>query len=231
MTLAINQSAAVSSAAASAAATSAGAGATPAVNQQQFMQLLIAQLKHQDPTQPVQGTEFVTQLAQFSLVEQSVNQTQQLGNINTQVAGLSNDAASQLVGKTVTLNGTSTSFNGTVATPANATLQGPAAQILATITDSNGNVIRTLNVGPHAAGPITVAWDGRDNSGQPAPIGAYAVGITAADSNGGPVNVSQNVTGVVANVSFANGSPEITLASGATAPVSQVVGVGTPTSL
>src|ERR1017187_2496489 len=78
-------------AAASTATTGAGGSATPAVSQQQFMQLLIAQLKHQDPTQPLQGTEFVTQLAQFSLVEQSANQTQQLTSLNAQIAGLTND--------------------------------------------------------------------------------------------------------------------------------------------
>ena len=227
MTLAINQT---SNIAAGAAATGSATGATPAVNQQQFMQLLIAQLQHQDPTQPVQGTEFVTQLAQFSLVEQSVNQTTQLGSISTQLAGLSNDQASQLVGKTVSINGSSTTFNGSVATPANATLSAAAAQISATITDSKGNVVRTLSLQPHAAGPMAIPWDGRDSSGQPVASGSYTVGVTAADSNGNPVSVSQSVSGVVANVSFATGSPEITLASGASAPISQIVSVGTPTS-
>jgi flagellar basal-body rod modification protein FlgD len=229
MTNAISQT--TNTAAAASAATSATGSNPPAVNEQEFMQLLIAQLQHQDPTQPVQGTEFVTQLAQFSLVEQSANQTQQLTNLNTQVSGLTNDQASQLIGKTVTLNGSSLTFDGSVATPANATLSGPAAQVTATISDSSGNLVRTLNLGPMAAGPITIPWNGLSNTGQTQPAGTYSVNVAATNSSGGYVGVSQNVTGVVANVSFASGSPALTLASGATAPVSNVTSVGSsPTS-
>ena len=169
-------------AAASTATTGAGGSATPAVSQQQFMQLLIAQLKHQDPTQPLQGTEFVTQLAQFSLVEQSANQTQQLTSLNAQIAGLTNDQASQLVGKNVTLNGSSLSFNGTLATPANALLAAPASSVVATITDASGNPVRTLNLGPHAAGGMTVPWDGRGDSGQVQPAGTYSVSVSATNT-------------------------------------------------
>jgi flagellar basal-body rod modification protein FlgD len=227
MTNAIGQS---TSAAAAAAATSTSGTTAPAVNEQQFMQLLIAQLQHQDPTQPVQGTEFVTQLAQFSLVEQSANQTTQLTSLNTQMSGLTNDQTSQLIGQTVTLNGNSLSFDGTVATPANATLSGAAAQVTATISDSSGNLVRTMNLGPHAAGPITIPWNGLNNSGLTQPSGSYSVSVAATDSSGGAVGVSQNVTGVVANVSFVSGSPQLTLTSGATAPVSNVMSVGNPTS-
>ena len=62
----------------------------PLASKQTFLQLLVAQLKHQDPSQPQDGMQFVTQLAQFSQLEQSVQQTQDLSGIQqtlTQIAG------------------------------------------------------------------------------------------------------------------------------------------------
>jgi flagellar basal-body rod modification protein FlgD len=219
-----------SSATSQASATTAAVATAPTVNQQQFLQLLVAQLQHQDPTQPLQGTEFVTQLAQFSLVEQSVAQTQQLSGLSTQLTGMSNDQTTQLVGQNVTISGSSISLSGGTASPANVTLAGPAADVTAQITDANGNVVQTLNLGPHAAGLMTVSWNGNTSTGQAAPNGTYSINVTATDPNGGQVNVSQNVSGVVANVSFSQGYPQITLASGAQAPISSLVSVGAATT-
>ena len=55
-----------------AAAAAASAPSPDAVNENQFLQLLVAQIQHQDPTNPTDSTTFVTQLAQFSSLEQLV---------------------------------------------------------------------------------------------------------------------------------------------------------------
>ncbi|HUA63502.1 MAG TPA: flagellar hook capping FlgD N-terminal domain-containing protein [Verrucomicrobiae bacterium] len=56
----------------------AGAAATPPVNETMFLQLLVAQLQNQDPMNPTDSTTFVTQLAQFQQLEQSINNGQDL---------------------------------------------------------------------------------------------------------------------------------------------------------
>jgi flagellar basal-body rod modification protein FlgD len=58
----------------------------PLANKQIFLQLLVAQLKHQDPLQPQDGVQFVTQLAQFSQLEQSTQATQDLDAIRAALA-------------------------------------------------------------------------------------------------------------------------------------------------
>jgi flagellar basal-body rod modification protein FlgD len=58
-------------------------------NKEAFLQLLVAQLKNQDPLNPADGTEFLSQLAQFSELEQ-------LMGIRTEIKGLRNDAAQEV---------------------------------------------------------------------------------------------------------------------------------------
>jgi len=58
----------------------------PTANEQTFLQLLVAQLKNQDPTQPQDGTQFVAELAQFSSVEEELGMKSDLDNINSLLA-------------------------------------------------------------------------------------------------------------------------------------------------
>jgi flagellar basal-body rod modification protein FlgD len=63
--------------------SSTGTAGLPAANEQMFLQLLVTQLKNQDPTNPVDGTQFVAQLAQFSQLEQMINMNSSLQQIQT----------------------------------------------------------------------------------------------------------------------------------------------------
>jgi flagellar basal-body rod modification protein FlgD len=209
------------------ASTSAATAPTQALGQDAFLKLLMAQLQNQDPLQPTDGTQFVTQLAQFTSVEQQVAQSTTLGNIATQLQGLSNSNASDLVGKTVTMGGGGMQWDGSFAVTSNVTLQGPAQQVTATIKDGQGNVVRTMQLGAEPSGALGVQWDGTDDSNQATPAGSYTVDVSAKDAQGNTVAVSQNVTGVVSSVSYDKGYPVLTLASGAAVPVSQLVSVGT----
>jgi flagellar basal-body rod modification protein FlgD len=230
MTSPINSTSQLSGAS-SATSTAAATASTPTMGANDFLKLLMAQLQNQDPLQPTDGTEFVTQLAQFSQVQQSQTQTTTLATISTQLQGMSNSNASDLVGKTVTIQNTSMQWNGTYATSASVTLGGAAQQVTATVQDSQGNTVRTMNVGASPAGPLTITWNGATDAGQAAPSGTYSVNVTAAGANGQSVNVSQTVSGVVSQVSYNQGYPALALSSGAVAPVSQLVSVGaTPTT-
>lgn len=207
--------------------TSAAGSSASLATEQTFLTLLVAQLANQDPLQPTQGTDFVTQLAQFAQVEQSENQTSALTTMSSQLSGLSNNQSTVLVGQTVTIQGNSVTYDGTVATPCSVTIASPASSVTATISDANGNVVRTMQLGGEPAGVVSVPWDGHEDSGANAPAGTYTVNVSATDSSGNAVGVTESVTGVVTNVSFAQGYAELTLASGAQAPISQLVSVGT----
>ncbi len=79
-----------------------------ALDKDAFLKLLVAQLSNQDPLQPTEGTEFVAQLSQFAMVEQSIAQSAKLDTLSAQMTGLASNEAAGLVGKDVTMHDTST---------------------------------------------------------------------------------------------------------------------------
>jgi flagellar basal-body rod modification protein FlgD len=199
---------------------------TSALDKDAFLKLLVAQLSHQDPLQPVQGTEFVTQLAQFTAVEQAVSQTQKLDAVSAQLTGISANESVSLIGKQVTVRGQSLVFDGSTPATANVKLSAPAAQVTVSVTDAQGKVIRTMKLGAEPAGALPISWDGRDDSGRSVAAGAYSFDVSAVTAQGASLGVSKDISGVVSRVSFDKGYPVVVLDSGASAPISQLVSAG-----
>ncbi len=196
-----------------------------ALDKDAFLKLLVAQLSHQDPLKPTEGTEFIAQLSQFAMVEQAIAQSSKLEVLSAQVRGLSNNEATGLVGKSVTVRGKGIAFDGSLATGASASLSGPAAKVVVRIEDAQGKTVRTLDLGPKNAGALPITWDGKDDLGNMAAKGNYTVKVEATAEDGSPVAASQDVTGNVMKVTFEKGYPELLLDSGVTAPISDLVSV------
>lgn len=212
--------------------TTATTTATPAGNKpldrEAFLKLLVAQIAHQDPLSPMQGTEFVSQLSQFAMVEQSIAQSAHLETVQTQLHGISNEQASTLVGKTVTMRSRALAFDGTLAATTGVTLGSDAAKTKVEIVDENDRVVRTLDMGSRAKGPLAITWDGKSDDGTVQPKGNYKVKVTATDAAGKPVTSTQDSTGVVTKVSYEKGYPELTLDNGATGAIADLVSVAAP---
>ena len=195
-----------------------------------FLKLLVAQISHQDPLSPMQGTEFVTQLSQFAMVEQSIAQSTSLSTLSNQIGGVANNEATSLVGKTVTLRGRALAFDGTNAATTSVNLASATASTKVDIVDANGDVVRSLDMGGKAAGQMSITWDGKMANGQKAPAGSYTVKVTAQDATGAAVTAAQDVTGTVKSIGFDKGYPELVLDNGATGSVADLVSVSQPAS-
>lgn len=199
-----------------------------ALSRDAFLKLLVAQLSNQDPLQPMQGTEFVTQLAQFSSVEQAVSQTTKLDTLSAQLRGIAANEAVSLIGKEVTVRGQTLTYDGSSPATANIGLSAAAANVKVTITGPNGEVIRTINVGAAPQGPLKISWDGRDDNGKLVqPGSSYVFSVSATAANGASIDVKKDVTGVVTQVSFDKGYPVVTLDSGVTASIGDLVSATT----
>ncbi|WP_230351815.1 flagellar hook assembly protein FlgD [Lelliottia sp. WAP21] len=162
-----------------------------------FLTLLVAQLKNQDPTNPMQNNELTTQLAQISTVSGIEKLNTTLGSVSGQIDNSQSLQAANLIGHgvmipgTTILAGTSTTEGSstTSTTPFGVELQQPADKVTATITNKDGVVVRTIDIGSLAAGVHTFTWDGSLTDGTTAPNGSYKVAIAA--SNGATQLVAQ----------------------------------------
>ncbi len=209
-----------------------GGGGAPqgALDRDAFLKLLVAQLSHQDPLKPMEGTEFVTQLAQFTAVEQQLAQSAKLDLISLQLRGLSNNEAANLVGKQVTVRGKGTmAWDGQTEPTGTFTLQSPADKVTVDVIGPDGEVVDTIEVGAHGKGPVEVTWNGKTQDGADAPPGTYTFEVKASKGDA-EVETSTEVTGIVRQVTFEKGYPELVLDSGVRVPVSDLISVGSDPS-
>jgi len=222
-----NLTAPTSSTSTSSASSVASAVTGGSLGQNAFLKILMAQIQNQDPLQPMDDTTFVTQLAQFSSLEQQVSTNQLLQTQAAQQQAQLNAQDASLVGQTVTVSGATTTLAASgLPAPVGFTLMAPAQSVTVTISDSSGNVVRTMQLGPEQAGSIEGTWDGNNDGGTKQPPGTYNVGVSATDSNGNSVVASQQSTGVVRSVSFSQGGATLVLGNGVTAPTSSLISVG-----
>jgi flagellar basal-body rod modification protein FlgD len=199
--------------------------ATPDVKtlgQNAFLQLLTTQLKFQDPLKPMESTEFVTQLAQFSQLEETTTMNKTLGTSLQYMASLNNYGAAGLLGKTVQVIGGSAPLVAGSPSTLTFRLAGSAKNATLQISDPAGNVVRTINVGAQPAGVQEVNWNGRDNNGNVLPSGRYSYTVAAVDQAGAAVKVDTYNSGTVTGVIYDDGIAYLTVA-GQKVPASDVV--------
>jgi flagellar basal-body rod modification protein FlgD len=153
----------------------------------QFLTLLTAQLKNQDPMQPTDPTQFVAQLAQFSTVEQLVQGNTKLDTIAQALSGYTLGQYAGMIGHTVSATATSVSVpaSGTPATTTFSVTSPELTKLQVQITDSSGQVVRTIPVNGSTG---TVDFDGNDNNGVRLAPGSYAAALVGTNSAGATVS-------------------------------------------
>ncbi len=203
---------------------------TQAVNglgQDVFLKLLVTELKFQDPLQPLESTAFITQLAEFSALEQMSAVKGAVGNVATSVASLNNISVAGLIGKEVQVAGSSVPHVEGRPEALNYALSGGAKSATIRIINATGDVVRTISLGPQAAGMNVSVWDGLDNNGNPLPAGDYAFSVEAKDPSGLPMRGTTYTFGRVDGVSYTAGVPYL-MVNGSPVPAAGVSEVRNP---
>ncbi len=192
-----------------------GAGATGAAKsgsketEDRFLTLLVAQMKNQDPLNPLDNAQVTSQLAQLSTV-------QGIENMNSSLAALASSMGANQMAQAANLIGRAVLVPGDSISPAEMEdvigfdLSRPADKVTVDILDAAGSVVRSLDLGPREDGINVLAWDGLTGNGSEAPDGAYRFTINAVQGGQqvsstalhlGLVNsVSQGSTGVQLNL-------------------------------
>jgi flagellar basal-body rod modification protein FlgD len=145
------------------------------LGQDDFLRLMTEQLKNQDPLKPMESTQFLAQLAQFSTV-------QGIESLNSSFASLSGSLSSNqalqgasLVGQRVLVPSDTAALGATGILEGAVDVPAGAGSVTVDIVDSSGATVRTIDLGAQSQGLAHFAWDGNDAAGARAPAGSYAL--------------------------------------------------------
>jgi len=198
------------------------AGTKSSLDQTDFLKLMTAQLNNQDPFSPVDNTQMVAQMAQFSSVAGISEMNATMKAISTKLGSTSATDAMSFVGKTVLTQGDTAYERQSGGITGAVELDKPATDVLVTIADANGSVVKTLQLGAQPAGSTTYDWNGKDDAGNAIEGGPYKVTVDAA--NGGTTVTARGlVWAPVQSVSVpAGGEPTLNITGLGQVPTSAI---------
>ncbi len=216
-----SQASAASQASANDQALSAALNGKQALTQGDFLKLLVTQVQNQDPTKPMDSTQFVSQLAQFSSLAG-------ITSLNTTMTGVSNSMQTSqllqgtaLVGQDVLAPGSVADLTSTTPLMGAVTLPASSNGVTVKIADTSGNVVQSINLGSQQAGNVSFSWDGMQANGKTAPVGTYQISASYLQNNQ-PVNATTLVAARVNSVALGSSGLSLELQNIGTMNLSQV---------
>lgn len=179
-----------------------------------FMKLLLVELQHQDPTEPMDADKILTQTSQLATLESAENTNKALEDLATQLSASRDFAAVSVIGKMASLGSNAVTLEKGKTAKFEVYFENAIKTGTMTITDKNGNTVKTVSLADQAGkkGVLAFEWDGTNNSGQALDAGYYSVKADYIDS----ANTAQSTQfGIypVESVRYVDGTPSIKLGS------------------
>lgn len=197
-----------------------GTSSKTSLGQDAFLQLLVSELKNQDPTQAQDPNAMISQMAQFSALEQQTNTNSLLTSLQGQMSALYQSQSTSLIGTNVQVTSDSLNLSGGTAS-IGVNLPSAATKVSLTIQNAAGQTVATLTPGAMAAGNQVLTWNGKGTNGNQMADGSYTVTIAATDASGNSVNATPTAYATVTAVNFSNGTIMVT-AGGKQYPLSSI---------
>lgn len=192
------------------------------MGQEDFLKLLTTQMQNQDPTNPVDNTKMIADMAQFSSLEamkqlnDTVSSMSQMFKTNQAVQ------ASVLVGKDVVVPGSQVNLISGSAPVALVNIEEPLTEVKAQIRNASGELVREYAWDSLPIGQGDLKWDGKDASGNALPQGAYSVTAWGTNSEGARANVGTLVAQKVVSVDVGSSGATLNLADGSAAGLDEI---------
>lgn len=173
----------------------------------EFLKLLTFQLKEQNPLNPTDNSEFASQLAQFSQLEQLTDMRSALEQqIQTNLLlsqSITNVSAASLIGKNVKAYSSAMEYDGATPVKLGYNLLADAKEVTVEIRDSRGNLVRTLKpTAERKQGDNTLTWDGKNSDGNQAASGSYTFSVKAKGKDDISLEAKAFTYGKVESVRF-----------------------------
>jgi len=202
-------------------AADAVGSAGPTLGQDEFLQMLIAQLENQDPLNPQDATEFTAQLAQFSSLEQLISIQDGIQGLTESQTRSQRLGAAGLIGRDVVAEASQipVTADGPLVQPS-FVLAGNASDTTVTLLDPNGVSVGSLDLGALAQGEHAFQWDGTDAAGNAVAPGVYSF-VVRALAGDESVEVLPRIQGRVTGA-VPSGTDPLLLVGDLAIPLSQV---------
>jgi flagellar basal-body rod modification protein FlgD len=210
----------------SATGSASSTAATSAANlQTTFLQLLVAQLKNQDPTNPMDSSQMTSQLAQISTVQGISQLNTSLSSLSTQLSAGQQSQAALLIGSTVLAPGNSISVASGKAGTFGVTLSTATNDLTVNVVNSAGKIVNTIDLGKQAAGTIPVSWTPTDTAGNTLADGTYTISATTTDGSSSGTGTTLVGATVESVVMQSSGTAGLVLSNGSTVGLTNVAAI------
>lgn len=201
---------------------------TDAVNSElgkdEFLSLLVTQLQYQDPLDPMDNSQFVAQLAQFSSLEQMTNLNSAYADQSALIQSMNNNLTASFVGQEVVVSNDTFRLSEGDTVKVGAYLNSAAGEVRVEVLDANGQTVRSLHMHNVRAGTQVIEWDGLDAAGKAVAEGKYSISVEAVDVAGNEIDAYALIAGKVDSVSFDQGSAYLSVA-GTQVPIGTLIQV------
>lgn len=184
-----------------------------ALGQEEFLNLLVAQLQHQDPLNPSDPTEFTAQLAQYSQLEQLFNLNDSMEQLALAQNNSQRISALSLLGKEILVSGDTFDL-GENPVEIGYRVDGTVMDATLHITDQYGKSIDIMELDDLGRGNHTLTWDGLDDEGNQVDPGTYSIAIQFTGSENTASGVSPLVRSEVTGVEMEEGVPMLVTDAG-----------------
>jgi flagellar basal-body rod modification protein FlgD len=172
-----------------------------------FLKIMITQMKNQDPTKPFNADQMAAQMAQYASVEQLQNVNQNLTKMESEHQTSDRMAMTGLIGKTVTVDRERFPHTEGGSESLTFTLSKNASEVKIAIQNQQGETVIEKDLGPQKAGEQSFSWDGLKSNTLPAKTGSYSFKIVAKDERGVTLPTDPRTTGRIIGVSFEGSEP------------------------
>ena len=151
-----------------------------------FMKLMLIELQYQDPTQPMDTEKILQQTSQLASLEAADNTKKALENLSKSMASSQQYSVLSAIGKTASLG--SDTIQHTKGETSTFEMYFPTDVKSGTISisDNQGNLVKTINLAKNAKGVYSFDWNGKDNSGNDVADGLYKITADYYDTKGDP---------------------------------------------
>src|SRR5450631_1436614 len=176
-----------------------------------FLTLMLAQLKNQDPTSPVDSNQFLNQLASLSTVQGITQLNTSFGALSTSLVSSQALQASSLLGHQALVSSKTANLTANGSVSGAVDVPQTTSQAVVNISDSSGALVRQINLGAQSTGLANFSWDGKLQDGSQASAGQYTLSAQFAGATSGATAASTYVNGVVQSVTMGAGQTGLTL--------------------